>query len=154
MAFDCKACINVGFFLLKTKQKEFIDEPICSFTPLKLNVGNFFLLIKLDWIVLSPLALRWDKCASVKVVGAQTDQTGCLITDWQGTLSVAANPSVQGSTSCINRRHWTECFCIQAEIKTLILDVIRGKHCFTTSSVVCLYRCFSDRPMEFAVFPS
>lgn len=48
MAFDCKACINVGFFLLKTKQKEFIDKPICSFTPLKLNVGNFFLLIKLD----------------------------------------------------------------------------------------------------------
>lgn len=47
MAFDCKACVNVGFFPLKTKQKEFIDEPIYSFTPMKLNVENFF-FIKLD----------------------------------------------------------------------------------------------------------
>lgn len=150
MAFDCKACINVGFFLLKTKQKEFIDKPICSFTPLKLNVGNFFLLIKLDWIVLSPLALRWDKCASVKVVGA-ADRPNRVLDHRLARYTVCGcQPQCSGEYVLYKQKALNRVF----EIKTLILDVIRGKHCFTTSSVVCLYRCFSDRPMEFAVFPS
>lgn len=145
MAFDCKACINVGFFPLKNKQKEFIDEPICSFTPMKLNVETFF-FIKLNCVVSPSIEVGCEGCWC----GRPTKQGA-----WSqrlGTLS-GCQPECSESTTCVNRRHWTECFCIQAEIKKLIWDAIRGKHCFTTSSVVCLYRCFSDRPMEFAVFP-